>query len=158
VSRQVSSLITAINMGALLSTTAKAVTVGGVAWTPKQAAKEGIINVRTALASPLAPCRLRIVVNPLAPSEPKLQYLVGDGRERFSARRLCVNVPPRPISGTHKHRAEPGTGDEGAYQPLDIPSVPLQPRVAPGTYRAILEAFAAECFVEVGPDFTWIDP
>jgi hypothetical protein len=99
-----------------------------------------------------------MVVNLLAPSEPKLQYLVGAGRSGFSARRLCVNVPHRPIDGTHKHLAEPGRGDETAYQPDDIPDVPLQPRVAPGTYRAILEAFAGECFVELGQDFRWSEP
>jgi hypothetical protein len=99
-----------------------------------------------------------MVINPLTPSEPKLQYLVGAGRSGFSARRLCVNTPHRPIDGTHKHLAEPGRGDEAAYQPDDIPDVPLQPRVAPGTYRAILEAFASECFVELGQDFFWSEP
>ncbi|MEV0001390.1 hypothetical protein AB0H28_03755 [Micromonospora sp. NPDC050980] len=159
-SRQTSPLITAANVGALLSPLARAVTVGGITWTATRgqgSSKEGIVRVRTALAV-LSPCLLRLVVNPLAPSEPKLQYLVGAGRDRFSARRLCVNVPHRPITGTHKHRVEPGSSDEGAYEPTDIPEVPLQPRVAPGTYRAILEAFANECFIEMASDFAWSEP
>lgn len=157
-SRQTSPLITAANVGALLSPLAQAVTVGGITWNANRGvSKEGMVRVRTALAV-LSPCMLRLVVNPLAPSEPKLQYLAGTGRDRFSARRLCVNVPHRPITGTHKHRVEPGSSDEGAYEPTDIPEVPLQPRVAPGTYRAILEAFANECFIEMASDFTWSEP
>ncbi len=158
-SRQVSPLLTPANLGALLSPLAQAVTNGGVVWVQGQGSptREATIQVRTALPA-LEPCRLRMVVNLLAPSEPKLQYLVGAGRSGFSARRLCVNVPHRPIDSTHKHLAEPGRGDETAYQPDDIPDVPLQPRVAPGTYRAILEAFAGECFVELGQDFRWSEP
>ncbi|XVV13654.1 hypothetical protein ACQP2X_04675 [Actinoplanes sp. CA-131856] len=158
-SRQISPLLTPANLGALLSPVAQAVTVGGVVWEALQGApiKEAVVQVRTALPA-LAPCRLRMVTNALTPSEPRLQYLVGAGRNGFSARRLCVNVPHRPIDGTHKHLAEPGRGDETAYQPDDIPHVPLQPRVAPGTYRAIFEAFASECFVELGQDFAWSEP
>jgi len=158
VSRQASDLLTAANLGALLSPLAQAVTSGGVTWaTLRGSATEGIIKVGTKI--PIMPsCRIRLVINSLSPSEPRLQYLVGLGQAGFSARRLCVNVPHRPFAGTHKHRAEPGGGDEGAYQPDDIPEVPLQPRVAPGTYRAILEAFAAECFVGFGPDFVWSEP
>lgn len=157
-SNQISSLITAANLGVLLSSAANAVTLGPIVWAAgRGTATEGIVRVRTVLPA-LAPCRLRMVVNSLAPSEPKLQYLVGDGRAGFSARRLCVNTPHRPFSGTHKHKVEPGGGLEGAYEPNDIPAVPLQPRVAPGTYRAILEAFAAECSVEIGTDFRWTEP
>lgn len=157
-SRQSSQLATAANVGTLLSLAAKAVTAGGIAWVATRVqTKEGTVKVRTVLPA-LAPCRLRIVVNALAPSEPKLQYLAGAGRDGFSARRLCINVPHRPLTGTHKHRLEPSLGDEDAYEPNDIPQVPLAPRVAPGTYRAILEAFAAECFVEIGSDFIWVEP
>ncbi|MER7166540.1 hypothetical protein ABT336_10810 [Micromonospora sp. NPDC000207] len=158
VSRQMSQLMTAANLGALLSPLSKAVTVGGVTWATKGSViKNGIIRVDTAISA-LAPCRLRMTVNELKPSEPTLQYLIGDGRWGFSARRLCLNTPHRPFSGTHKHRSEPGGGDEKAYEPDDIPFVPLQPRVAPGTYRAILEAFAAECFIAIGDDFIWREP
>ncbi|KXK62253.1 hypothetical protein AWW66_09485 [Micromonospora rosaria] len=113
--------MTAANLGALLSPLAAAVTVGGITWTTKnRVIREGVIRVGTAVTV-LAPCRLRMTVNLLKPSEP-------------------------------------GGGDEGAYEPDDIPPVPLQPRVAPGTYRAILEAFAAECFIAIGDDFTWREP
>lgn len=157
-SRQTSRLMTADNLGALLSPLAAATTVGRVAWTTKShATRQGIIRVDTAIAA-LAPCRLRMLVNYLKPSEPQVQYLAGDGRTAFSARRLCVNTPHRPFAGTHKHRVEPGGGEEGVYEPDDIPVVPLQPRVSPGTYRAILESFAAECFVAIGADFAWSEP
>ncbi|SCG61688.1 hypothetical protein GA0070560_11689 [Micromonospora halophytica] len=158
VSRQMSRLMTAANLGALLSPLAQAVTLGGITWTTKnRVVREGTIRVDTTITA-LAPCRLRMTVNELRPSEPALQYLAGDGRLGFSARRLCLNTPHRPFPGTHKHRSEPGGGDEGAYEPDDIPAVPLQPRVAPGTYRAILEAFAAECFIAIGDDFIWREP
>lgn len=62
------------------------------------------------------------------------------------------------VDAAVKHRASPGGGDEAVYEPDDIPEVPLQPRVAPGTYRAILEAFAAECKVVIGADFAWTEP
>lgn len=157
-SRQVSVLATPANLGTLLSPLAQAVTVGGITWRyARGVISEGTVPVRTVLSA-LNPCRLRMTVNPLSPSEPKLQYLVSTGPQGFSARRLCVNTPHRPFSGTHKHRMEPSLGDEAAYEPNDIPDVPLAPRVAPGTYRAILEAFAAECFVEIGPDFAWVEP
>ncbi|MFC0008074.1 hypothetical protein [Micromonospora siamensis] len=150
--------MTTANLGTLLSPLAGAVTVGGITWTTKnRIVREGALQVNTALRV-LAPCRLRMMVNELKPSEPTLQYLAGDGRFGFSARRLCINSPHRPFPGTHKHRSEPGGGDEGAYEPDDIPAVPLQPRVAPGTYRAILEAFAAECFIAIGDDFVWREP
>ncbi|WP_157538963.1 hypothetical protein [Micromonospora sp. NBRC 110037] len=157
-SRQMSHLMTPANLGALLSPLAEAVTVGGVTWTTKNSVvREGVVRVNTVISA-LSPCRLRMTVNRMKPSEPALQYLAGDGRTGFSARRLCLNTPHSPFPGTHKHRVEPGGGDERAYEPDDIPPVPLQPRVAPGTYRAILEAFAAECFIMIGDDFAWIEP
>lgn len=157
-SRQASPLATHANLGSLLSPAASATTVGGISWKQKAGpVKEGLVQVRTAVAH-LSPCTLRMTVNSLRPSEPYLQYLVGAGRERFSARRLCVNQTHRPIEGTHKHQTEPAMGDEVAYKPTDIPEVPLAPRVAPGVYRAIFEAFAAECLVELGTDSTWVEP
>lgn len=96
-SRQTSSLITAAHLGTLLSPIAKAVTSGPIHWSlPRGPIREGTIQVTTALAA-LAPCRVRMIVNRLAPSEPKLQYLVGDGRDGFSARRLCMNTEHRPL-------------------------------------------------------------
>lgn len=153
-SSQISPLLTPENLGFLLSGHAGAVTVGGIMWERDRIPRIGTVTVATSLA----PCRLRMVINVLAPSEPRLQYLVLAGRNGFAARRLCVNVPHRPFPGTHKHRARPGGGDESTYRPDDIPEVPLQPRVAPGTYRAVLEAFAAECAITLGPDFDWTEP
>jgi hypothetical protein len=144
-------------MGTLLSPAAESVTVGGIVWTRRSVVAEGNVRVRTALAV-LTPCRLRLTVNTLAPSEPKLQYLVSEGRDGFAARRLCVNTEHLPHPGTHKHFPRPGGGEEGSYEPDDIPDLPLQPRVAPGAYRAILEAFEAECFVAIGQDFIWVEP
>ncbi|MDG4806499.1 hypothetical protein O7634_06985 [Micromonospora sp. WMMD1120] len=150
--------MTADHLGALLSPLAEAVTVGRIIWTTKNhVVREGLIRVDTSINA-LAPCRLRVLVNERKPSEPAFQYLAGDGRMAFSARRLCINTPHRPFAGTHKHRVEPGGGEEAAYEPNDIPVVPLQPRVSPGTYRAILEAFAAECFITFGTDFGWSEP
>lgn len=150
-SKQTSPLATHANLGSLLSPVASATTVGGITWQPKAGpVMEGLVQVRVAIAA-LMPCVLRMTVNRLAPSEPFLQYLVGAGRERFSARRLCINQEHRPLSGTHKHRTEPAIGDEVPYKPDDIPEVPHAPRVAPGTYRAIFEAFAAECVIESDP-------
>ncbi|WP_157180414.1 hypothetical protein [Protofrankia coriariae] len=157
-SRQSSQLLTTAALSTLLSPVAEAVTVGGIIWVPIRATgKEGTVRVRTTLST-LAPCRLRIVINTLVPSEPRMQYLAGAGRETFSARRLCLNIPHRPFDGTHKHRTEPRSADESAYEPDDIPEVPLAPRVAPGACRAVLEAFARECFIEIGPDFVWTEP
>ncbi|MEU8258851.1 hypothetical protein AB0C06_31830 [Micromonospora inaquosa] len=133
-------------------------TVGRITWTTRNhVTREGLVRVDTSIPA-LAPCRLRVLINELKPSEPAFQYLAGDGRLAFSARRLCVNTPHRPFAGTHKHRVEPGGGEEAAYEPDDIPFVPLQPRVPPGTYRALLEAFAAECFITFGTDFGWSEP
>jgi hypothetical protein len=157
-SKQASPLATHANLGSLISPLGRAVTLGGIAWQQKSGpVVEGVVQVRVALTT-LMPCVLRMTVNRLAPSEPFLQYLVGAGRDRFSARRLCMNQEHRPIEGTHKHRTEPAVGDEMAYKPADIPEVPHAPRVAPGTYRAIFEAFAGECYVEIGPDFVWLEP
>ena len=150
--------MTAANLGVLLSPLAQAVTVGGITWSTKnQVIREGTVRVDTIMPA-LTPCRLRISLNPHKPSEPALQYLISEGRTGFSARRLCMNTPHRPLPGTHKHRVEPGGGEEGAYEPDDIPPLPLQPRVAPGAYRAILEAFAAECYIVIGDDFSWVEP
>jgi hypothetical protein len=97
--------------------------------------------------------RLRIVVHELRPSEPRLQYLTDQGW----LRRLCVNTEHRPISSTHKHRAV-GGGDDSCYVPQDIPPIPLAPRVPEGALRAILEAFAAECGINLGPGYLWTPP
>lgn len=152
-----SPLIPAANIDHLLSDLAVAMTVGGITWQLRQKgnAYDGEVQVRTKI-NDLARCRLRIYVSRLKPSEPTLAYLVGSGRTAFPASRLCINGS-HGNKMTHKHRTR-GDGSEDVYEPDDIPPVPLQSRVAPGTYRAILEAFAAECSVKLGEDFVWTDP
>ncbi|WP_157577072.1 hypothetical protein [Saccharomonospora iraqiensis] len=77
--------------------------------------------------------------------------------DNVPVRRLDVNDSHKDwIDVTHKHRYLPnGTSD--AYLPDDIPRVPLGPTVPPGTYRAVFEAFAAECCVAL-PEGYWTDP
>jgi hypothetical protein len=150
-------LLTAENLGLLFHRGVDAVAVGEVKWVRQGVRCTGIVAVKVSVG-PLAPCELRMIINRLEPSEPTMTFLVAEGRDRFSARRLCVNKPHRPYPGTHKHRPPPGGGEEAAYEPDDIPELPLQPRVAPGAYRAILEAFAAECLISMGSDFVWTEP
>ncbi len=151
--QQSSSLLTAQSVGLLLSSASRAVTVGAIRWTLRGSVYEGTIEVHTTLPQ-LETGRLRMVIRRPAPSQPRLQYLVGNA----SVRRLCVNEEHRPLVGTHKHMINPLGTDEDAYKPSDIPEVPLAPRVAPGTYRAILEAFASECSITLGEDFVWVEP
>ena len=151
--RQSSPLLSAQSVGLLLSKASGATTVGPIQWTTQKSVSEGIVIVRTDLPD-LEEGKLRVLVRRLAPSQPRLQYLIG----RASVRRLCVNEAHRPFAGTHKHMINPMETDEDAYEPDDIPHVPLAPRVAPGTYRVILEAFAAECEVAIGSDFVWVEP
>lgn len=86
-------------------------------------------------------------------SEPTITFRVPDGW----ARRLCVNRTHRPFRGTHKHAIVPGDLED-AYQPDDIPHVPLKRRVPVGIHREIMEAFLAECNIELGPGYKWTDP
>jgi hypothetical protein len=59
---------------------------------------------------------------------------------------------------THKHRWTQTDGDREAYTPDDIP------HEHPGTpqtrddYRAIFEAFSAECAIDLGAGYQWSDP
>jgi len=151
--RQSSPLLSPQSVGLLLSRASGARTVGPVRWRSKGSVREGIIEVHTVLPH-LDKGKLRMSVRRLAPSQPRLQCLVGGA----SVRRLCVNEAHRPFTCTHKHMINLLETDEDAYEPDDIPLVPLAPRVAPGTYRAILEAFAAECEIAVGEDFVWSEP
>lgn len=155
--RQSSPLLTAQSVGLLLSKAAQATTVGPITWKTQGSVSEGVLQVRTILPQ-LEQAALRISIRKPAPSQPRFQYLVGVGAAKASVRRLCVNEEHRPFTGTHKHMINPLETDEDAYEPNDIPKVPLAPRVAPGTYRAILEAFANECEVTLGTDFTWTEP
>jgi hypothetical protein len=140
-------------VGALLSPTAKAITRGGIQWSRKHSVYTGLVTVETQIPD-LRKGVIRMHVRKPAASQPRLQYLIGNA----AVRRLCVNEPHPPFGGTHKHMINPQQSDEDAYEPTDIPVPALAPRVAPGVYRAILEAFIRECQIEVGPDFEWIEP
>lgn len=59
---------------------------------------------------------------------------------------------------THKHRWSAADGNAWAYTPDDIPHDRTPGSVGPDDYRAIFEAFAAECAVDLGPDYGWGDP
>jgi hypothetical protein len=140
-------------VGLLLSPAAHAVTEGPIVWKVKGSVRDGHLIVRTALPQ-LEMGTLRMVVKTLAASEPCLQYLIGGA----AVRRLCVNGAHPPYPGTHMHMINPLKTEEDAYESAEIPAVPLAPRVAPGTYRAILEAFAGECKIALGDDFVWVEP
>ncbi len=152
-SRQSSPLLTQQSVGLLLSKSSMATTLGQVTWKPKRSVTEGLIRVRTVLPG-LEEGVVRIHIRWPAPSQPRYQYLIGGA----SVRRLCVNDPHPPYGGTHKHVINPLGSEEDAYEPDDIPAIPLAPRVAPGTYRAILEAFAGECEIRLGEDYVWTEP
>lgn len=139
-------------MRLLLSEHARAEAVGLLEWSLKQPGiHQGIIEVRTVIEDcPVG--RLRLQVSEQAPSEPAVQYLMNG----VPVRRLDVNGTHRDWAfTTHKHRYRP-TGHEDAYIPDDIPAVPIGPTVAPGTHRAVFEAFAEECFISL-PDGYWTD-
>ncbi|MGW0579214.1 hypothetical protein ACWD25_25350 [Streptomyces sp. NPDC002920] len=152
-SRQSSPLLTQQSVGLLLSKNSRATTLGQITWKPKRSVTVGLLQVRTVLPG-LEQGTIRIHIRWPAPSEPRYQYLIGGA----AVRRLCVNNPHPPFDSTHKHIINPLGSDEDAYEPDDIPAVPLAPRVAPGTYRAILEAFAAECEIGFGEDYAWTEP
>ncbi|WP_337973463.1 hypothetical protein [Cellulomonas sp. NTE-D12] len=60
---------------------------------------------------------------------------------------------------THKHRWSSQDGNRWAYTPTDIPHESIgEGSVCDDDYRAIFESFAAECHVELGPEFRWHDP
>ncbi|OXM70723.1 hypothetical protein CF166_20505 [Amycolatopsis sp. KNN50.9b] len=137
----------------MLSHLAEATAVGALTWDSKRSfLHTGQIQVQTRVQG----CelgKLQVVVNDLAPSEPRCQYLVND----VPIRRLDVNDVHRPWPRrTHKHRYVPETGKDDAYIPDDIPDVPFGPTVAPGTYRRVFEAFAAECWVTL-PEGYWTE-
>lgn len=140
-------------LDALLSRLAEATGVGTMSWESRRPfLHTGQIQVLTRVQG----CelgRLQVVVNDLAASEPRCQYLVND----VPIRRLDVNDVHRPWARcTHKHRYLPDTGRDDAYIPDDIPEVPFGPTVASGTYRRVFEAFAAECCVAL-PEGYWTE-
>lgn len=147
-------VLDAPTVGALLSPAARARTTGRLTWRVDKVIAEGIVPVTTDLQH-VGAAYLRVMLRPVvAPSQPRMQYRVGDQ----SLRRLCVNEEHRPFSGTHKHKLTPFGTDEDTYEPTDIPVVPLAPRVAPGVVQAVFEAFAAECNVQLVDPYRWAEP
>ncbi len=59
---------------------------------------------------------------------------------------------------THKHRWSVADANSWAYTPNDIPHDGRPEAVGPDNYRAIFEAFAAECQIGFGPNYNWNDP
>lgn len=145
--------VTSTELAALLSPLAKATAVGQLAWRLKKPrCREGIVEVCTQVAD-CSMGKLRIYFVEPRPDRVHLQYLVGGSWDR----RLDVNDQHRGVERTHKHTHVPATGREDVYIPEDIPEVPMGPTVAPGTYRRVFEAFAAECHIEL-PDGYWTEP
>ncbi len=97
--------------------------------------------------------RIEMEVGEFKLSEPKVKFIHPDGW----IRRLCVNSNHDEIRGTHKHHIV--NGDlESAYEPNDIPSLPLSRHVRTGVHREILEAFLGECNIGLGPNYRWAEP
>ncbi|MGW4520112.1 hypothetical protein [Amycolatopsis sp. NPDC004378] len=115
---------------------------------------QGLLHVRTEVED-CSDGLLRAYFVTARPDRFHVQYLVN----RVPVRRLDVNADHRglPPDTTHKHTYVPQNGSESTYVPNDIPSVPLGPTVAAGTYRRVFEAFASECFIEL-PEGYWTEP
>ncbi len=58
---------------------------------------------------------------------------------------------------THKHRWTDLYGDAIAYSPDDIPAKPGT-TVGADEYRAVFEAFAAECRITLTGGYRWVEP
>lgn len=136
----------------LLAPSANARVLGRIQWSKRGSARVGRVPVDARGLLDPESARLEFTVSVLRPTEPKIVYLA-DGA---SIRRLCVNTPHDPHTGTHKHRVS-GDPVGDAYEPTDIPAIELDAEPPPGAHREILEAFAAECFIDVG-DLEWTDP
>lgn len=139
-------------VSALVSPLAQAHSLGPITWVRERSRYDGIVPASVVIPG-LERVRIHVEVNTFRPTEPRLQYLTTGGW----ARRLCVNRPHPPLEGTHKHYV-PTSGAESAYEPTDIPRVALAQAMPTGRLRAILEAFAAECSVELNEDFAWVPP
>lgn len=138
---------------ASLDPAANAVTVGGIAWTRAQGTSL-VGKVEVSFASGLTGrARLEVRLSPERPENLFCIYLAEGGW----LRRLCVNGGHQRRRFTHKHCAE-RSGPDDSYEPDDIPLVPRVPAPDPSLYREVFEAFAAECNVSLGADFTWTPP
>lgn len=148
-------VFTSQDLEALLSPLGRARAAGTISWVPKgPRCWIGTLPVRTTFDSG-ADSALQLGLKLPAPDQPNLQYLV----RGVAVRRCDVNETHRghPPFTTHKHTYDPKTGAEGSYLPDDIPRVAMGPTVPRGIYRAVFDAFAAECFVELGEGY-WTEP
>lgn len=136
----------------LLAVSAEARAVGRVQWARHGSKRVGRVLVRARGLLDPESARLEFTVSALRPTEPTVAY-IADGA---AIRRLCINSEHRPFPGTHKHRAN-GDPAGNAYEPTDIPTLELDAELPPGAHRAILEAFATECFIGVD-SLEWVDP
>jgi hypothetical protein len=139
---------------ALLSEAAGARAVGRIQWNRRgsSSARIGVVHVRARATLIEDSARLEMTVSRLRPTEPKIAYVADGG----SVRRLCVNSVHQPFVGTHKHRVS-GDPAGDCYEPDDIPHFELDGPLPPGAHRAIMEAFASECFIDTS-DLEWVDP
>lgn len=91
------------------------------------------------------------------------------GRKAFrehpeSIRRLDLRDTHRNPDGqwwrkqTHKHRWSAADNNDWAYTPDDIPHDQSASAVDADDYRAVFEAFAAECGVSLGRCYRWEEP
>jgi len=157
--QQRAGMLTRQAVSEVLSPAACAVGQGRLHWSVvKPRCFLGLLVVKTEVVG-CEVSELRIYLREKVASEPRLQYMVGSDRQnRVAIRRLDVNDDHRKwVNTTHKHALDASSGLEEAYLPSDIPHVPLGATVAPGTYQRLFEAFAAECFVTLPPDY-WTDP
>jgi hypothetical protein len=79
---------------------------------------------------------------------------------RLDVRSSHVNhcgPPGRWRGETHKHRWTDRYRDAIAYTPTDIPAAPGT-TVGEGEYRAVFEAFCAECNIALEQGYSWVEP
>jgi hypothetical protein len=141
-----------------------------VKWQPSRASETRVTEVRMAVAvsNPRAENLLlggRIALATPGRSHWRLTW--GDkahGERPEEIRRLDLrdgHVNPdgkRFERQTHKHRWSVADSNRWAYVPSDIPhDVDGGPQTQ-DDYRAIFEAFAAECSIDLGPFYVWQDP
>lgn len=141
-----------VRASALLSVAAGARAIGLIQWAKRGSARVGVVHVEAQGTLIEDSARLEMKVSLLRPTEPTVAYVADGG----AVRRLCVNAEHKPFAGTHKHRIS-GDPAGDCYEPDDIPKLALDGPLPAGAHRAIMEAFAAECFIDTS-DLEWIDP
>ncbi len=87
-----------------------------------------------------------------------------DSEHPENLRRLDLRDSHRNPDGTywhaetHKHLWSESSRNAVAYTPTDIPHDQSSDFDGTDDYRAVFEAFVAECKIELGPDYKWSDP